>query len=377
MIVSYETAKEIAHKKFGVDPYFPKAGAQCSEKHVEYMLQVVWPLLASYRKVLVAQRAMSTYTALGMFAVGDTDIGHLGAGHIFYIDYPGKGKTILAKVPSLVVGGTSSRFQGAPDALTTDFTGNRIIDFDEDGKRVFRLVEGPGFSQIILYDEVNRTNPRAQAALLEVMGEGTITIAGETHKVKPFIIFTANPVEKEGVFPLNEALLDRIMFQILGQDFTAEDFTEILRRTDEFDSLELEQVCDIEKVAEIRRFFYKNIRISDEVLNCIGRVCEALNRPSDLAFMKKIEQEVGGQVVVSSISGRGAVHLKGAARVLAALRYRDYVTPDDVYKVLLPVLRHRFIFAPGVLPFLKAELGHRDTLATRDAIIKDIVQEIW
>ena len=112
-------AQRFANPDFGLDPYFKRVAGriECSEKHLEYMLQVVWPLLSSYRLVIVGQRAMTTYTTLGMFAVGDRDLDHLGAGHVLYVDYPGKGKTLLASVPAIVLGGTFGHLQGDPEKI--------------------------------------------------------------------------------------------------------------------------------------------------------------------------------------------------------------------------------------------------------------------
>ena len=192
------------------------------------MFRIMWPLLASYRKVIVAQRAMTTYTALGQVAVGDHDLEYLGPGHVLYTDYPGKGKTLLAKIPAIVLGGTFSRFQGAVDNQPSDYTGNRIIDVDAEEKRYFRLVKGPAFADIQLIDEVNRNTPRMLGALLERFSEGKVTIFGESHSMLPaFGLFTMNPIETEGTSPLPEALLDRIMFKLTGEWFVAKQFAEI------------------------------------------------------------------------------------------------------------------------------------------------------
>ncbi len=380
MGIKTKDAERFLPKGFEMDPCFSDT-AECSEKHVRYMLSIVWPILDSYRRVLVSQRQMTTYTTMGMFAVGDTDLGHLSPGHISLLDYPGKGKTILAKVPALAVGGTFGRIQGAPDKLPSDITGNRILDYDTDGKRVFVLEKGPVFSDFLLADEVNRLSPRTQSALLEVLGEGSVTIFRETHQASPFVIFTANPVESEGTYPMSDALLDRIMFQVVGNQFPSGVYKEILDRTDTFDSIQLQQVCTVEDVNTVRKFFFKNVYISPDVRNLIGRVCEFLNTSHRYDFLSDLEIQFGGKkrrkIIDYAISGRGAVHLKGASRVMAAFRYREYVTPDDVYKVLLPILRHRVIFVRGALEFFKEEWGHTNILTTRDKIISTLLQRVW
>ena len=182
MSLSLGSVSRFIDPDFGPDPYFEKIlnPKPAGDKHIEYMFKIIWPLLASYRKVLVAQRAMTTYTVLSQIAAGERDLDYLGAGHILYTDYPGKGKTLLAKIPSMVLGGVFSRFQGANDNLPSDFTGNRILDIDYNGKRFFRFVQGPAFGDFILVDEVNRNPPRTLSSLLEPFGEGTVTNFGET-----------------------------------------------------------------------------------------------------------------------------------------------------------------------------------------------------
>ena len=379
MGITRTEAQKFILPDFGMDPYFPKE-ARCGEEHVRHMLQVVYPILASYRKVLIGKKSpMPTYTALGMFAVGDTDQGHHGTGHIWLIDLPGKGKTLLAKVPAILVGCEVGRFQGVPDALTADYTGNYIIDFDDEGKRYFRLVKGPGFAPIQLIDEVNRLSPRAQSALLEVLSEGTITIAGKTHKLpySPFCIFTSNPIETEGTNPVGKALSDRMMFQITGETFDAEIFASILKHTDTFDSVELKQICDLDRVQEIREFFYRSVILDDKIAMLIGRLCERMNNPGRFHLLRQYEETHGGIVVETAISGRGDVHLKGAARAMAAFKYRNFITPDDVYKVARHVLRHRVVFAKGVTRTLQEELKLNSEIAARDVLIDTLVTEAW
>lgn len=368
---------------FGPDPYFERVAgeAECEEKHIEYMFRIVWPLIASYRKVIVAQKAMTTYTALGMFAAGDRDLDHLGAGHILYVDYPGKGKTLLAGVPAIVLGGTCGRLQGDPEKTPTEYTGNRIIDVDENGRKFFRLIKGPAFADIQLCDEINRLSPDTMSALLEVFCEGHITIFGERHKVRPFGLLTMNPIETEGTRKLIEALLDRIMFKITGEWFAAHQFADILERTSEFKKIRgtLKQVCSIDTVHEIREYFFNNVYVSREIReNYIGHFAEVSNKPHKFRCLMNLRDKFGGDVVKSGLSGRGVSHWEGAAKALAAFRYRNFTLPDDFLKVLLPISRHRIKFAPGVLEFF-TELWSdcSDTDAAADKIICQLIKEAW
>ena len=365
---------------FGPDPYFDPKKVKCGPEQVQNIQRVIWPLIASYRKVLVAQKAMTTYTTVGMFAVGDADLRHFGAGHVLYTDKPGKGKSLLAGVPAVVLGGSASRFQGTPDNLPSDYLGNRIIDIDETGRRFFRLVKGPAFADIQLLDEINRNSPRTMSAFLEAIGEGNITIFNEEHKVNPFVIFTMNPIETEGVYPILEALLDRIMFKITGNWFVAKEFAEIDDRASSFDVLAgtLKQVCGMATVMEIREFFHKNIYVDIDLKEKrMGHFAEVSNDPHKFGCLKKFSGKFGSPVVLGGLSGRGFRHWVGASKTIAAFRYREYVTPEDAQKTILPVLRHRLFFAPGAVKFLTEEFRFRDSDETIDAVIREMIREAW
>lgn len=377
--ISPEAAQKFVPDGFVLDRKFPRGGATCGEEHVRYMVKFVSPFVQSLEQVIVGQKQMIHYTALGLIAVGDRDIGHSGAGHIFFVTPFGTGKTLLAKVPALVLEGTSGRTQGGPDALPSDILGNRIIDFDENGKRYFSLIKGPAFTAIQLHDEVNRNTPRALAALLEIAGEGKITIPGEPEPfvVNPFMIFTANPVETAGTNPVPEALLDRIMFMMRGEKFTADVFTNILRRTRGFPSLKLQKVGTVEEMNEVRQFFHETIHVSSQMETFIGQLFENLDNSHRYPSIQKLHEEVQKTVIVSAPQGRGAIHLEGAARALAALRYRNFIIPDDVLKVLLPVIRHRTVMASSVLTHFMHEWKTRDSLEVKDRIITTLIQEAW
>ena len=365
---------------FGSDPYFDPKKVKCGPEHVKIMQRVAWPLIASYRKVLVSQGAMTTYTAIGMFAVGDADLHHFGAGHVLYVDKPGKGKSLLAGVPAIVLGGTASRFQGTSDNLPSDYLGNRIIDLDENEKRFFRLIKGPAFADIQLLDEINRNSPRTMSAFLEVIGEGGITIFNETHSVNPFVIFTMNPIETEGVYPILEALLDRIMFKITGDWFIAKEFAEIDDRASNFDVLSgsLKQVCGTATVREIREFFHKNIYVDPELKEKrMGLFAEISNSPHKFGCLEKLSAKFGSPIILGGLSGRGFRHWVGASKTMAAFRYREFVIPEDAQKTVLPVLRHRLFFAPGAVKFITEEFKLRDSDEAVDFIIKTLIKEAW
>lgn len=378
-------AQRFASPDFGLDPYFKRVAgrAECSEKHLEYMFRIMWPFLAQIRKFIVSQKAMTSYSAIASVAPGDRDGEFIGPGHILYVDFPGKGKTLLGKIPAIVLGGTFARFQGAVDNLPADYLGHRYPDFDDKGKRVYKLEEGPAFADIQLHDEANRNTDKTQGAILPVIAEGKIIIAGEKneHKIIPWAIFTMNQIESEGVYPIIEALADRIMFKIRGDWFTAKHFAEIAERSAHFDELRrgLKRVCGISTVHEIREFVLKKIYIDPNLEeNRMGRFAEISNNPQRFGYLKWYSNQFGGgPLIQSGMWGRAFTHWVGAAKALAMFRYRDYVVGDDARKILPPILRHRMVFAPGVVRRFKKIFGHTDENETIDRIILDLIKEAF
>lgn len=383
MAWSESAVQRFVDPDFGPDPYFRRVAgrAECNERHLEYMFRIVWPFMASDRRVIVGQKAMTTYRTLGIFAVGDRDLRFLSAGHVLLSDYPGKGKTLLAGVPAMVLGGTYGRLQGDAELTPTDYRGNRIIDLDDRGKKYFRLIKGPAFSDFHLVDEVNRLSDDMMAAFLEVLCEGRITIFGQTEDVRPFVIMTMNPIETEGTRKLGWAFLDRIMFKLTGEWFTAKHYADILERTSDFKNIRrgLKQICNVQTVHEIREFFHETVYVDREIREGrVGRFVEISNDPYRFGYLQDISKVFGGKVILSGISGRGVNHWEGAAKALAAFRYREYATESDFLKVLLPIARHRIRFAPDVLDFFTEKWQDcPDTDATADKIIRQLIKEAW
>ncbi len=382
------TFSSVSHLKdpdFGLDPYFERYLARgqvsCSEKQVEYMLKILWPLLAQYRQFIVSQKAMISYTSLAPIAPGDRDGEYLGPGHILYEDFPGKGKTLLGGIPAVVLGGTFGRFQGAFDNQSEDYLGHLVPELDEGGNRIFKFEEGPAFDDIQLHDEFNRNTEKMQGVMLPVLGEGKIVTGGKIHRRKPFAILTMNQIEHEGVNPIIEAMADRIMFKIRGQWFGAKDFAEIDDRSVKFDELRrrLKRVCDISTIHEIREFVLKEIHIDAELkVKRMGRFAEVSNDPQRFGFLKWYSDQLDGRPIIKSgMWGRAFTHWTGAARALAFFRYRNYVLPEDARKVLLPILRHRAVFAPGVIRRFSNLFGYTDQGDTVDRILSDLIKEAF
>ncbi len=255
----------------------------------------------------------------------------LAGGHILLEDFPGLGKTILAKSLASALGLEFKRIQFTPDLLPGDITGSYIYDRSTNE---FVLRRGPVFSQIILADEINRASPKTQSALLEAMQEVQVTLEGETMKLtEPFIVIaTQNPIEYEGTFPLPEAQLDRFLVKLAVGYPGLEDEQEILRRRRERlqDQVEIQQVIDAESLLKMRQVV-ERIFIEPDLEKYIARLVHATREDKRIA--------VGS-------SPRGSLALLKLSRAQAVLEGRDYVLPDDIKSFVLPALGHRLILEP-------------------------------
>ena len=255
----------------------------------------------------------------------------LVGGHVLVEGVPGTAKTLLAKALSRSLGLGFGRMQFTPDMLPSDVTGGVILTAGE-----LRFRPGPVFTNLLLADEINRTAPKTQAALLEAMGEGQVTVDGKTHPLpQPFmVVATQNPIEYEGTYPLPEAQLDRFIMKIEVGYPSAENEAKMLRlRRRGTDPATLDDVAAItsgEALLEARSNV-DLVDVTDEVLTYLLEVVRATR------VLPAVEL---------GASPRAAVHLLAAARAIAALADRSFVTPDDVARVAAPVLRHRLILRP-------------------------------
>lgn len=336
-----------------MDAYFPKRGATCGEEHVRNVLRGPYAFMHGCARRMVAQRGMISWSGIGLFAFGDRDSKHFGAGHTALLGQPGSGKTLLAKTAEEILQMDPKRIQGTIDLMPSDITGTSVLDIDENGKRYFKFVKGPIFAKYLIVDEITRISMRSQSAFLEAMSEGQVTWGGVTYQADPFIVATSN---EEGVEKLLDALSDRLMFQVRVKPFTAADFTEILYRTQDFQRVNLAPVCDYKAVLEIRQFFHDTVHVSAEMRDFMGKLADTIGTIDGTGLLRHIREKLGFTANDPflkpgswPLSGRSITHLEGAARVLAAMRYRDYVTFADVYKVLLPIIRHRTHFMPNAL----------------------------
>ena len=255
----------------------------------------------------------------------------LAGGHVLLEDFPGLGKTLAARSFAQTLGLDFGRVQFTPDLLPADLTGSFIYD---QKKGEFHFRAGPLFTGVLLADEINRTPPKTQAALLEAMQERQVTVEGETFALKPpfHVLATANPIEYEGTYPLPEAQLDRFLLRVGFGYPTGDEEWEVLRRRVDRQREEqtLRTVTFPEELLAIQAAV-ETVTVDPS----IGRYCVAL----------AAETRRHGQTLVGS-SPRGALALMLTARAQAVIAGRDYVTPEDVKAVAVPALAHRITIRP-------------------------------
>lgn len=279
-------------------------------------------LLANMEKVMVGKEKVLTLILTALFA----------GGHVMLEDVPGTGKTKLAKSLAASLTGTFKRIQFTPDLLPSDVTGMNVYN-RQTGE--FELRRGPVFANILLADEINRATPRTQAGLLESMEEGQVTIDGESMQLpRPyFVIATQNPIETAGTFPLPEAQLDRFMMKLSVGLPSKEEEAAILNRFGKEDPYEkLTAVMELDSVKELQERV-KEVFVHREVENYMVEVTAA-TRKKDKVLM--------------GASPRAALALLRACKAYAALQGREYVIPDDVKILAVPVLAHRLKLSYGV-----------------------------
>ena len=251
----------------------------------------------------------------------------LAGGHVLLEDVPGTGKTTMAKALSKSLSCGFSRVQFTPDLLPADITGTRIYN-QKDG--AFTFIKGPAFTNILLADEINRATPRTQSALLECMEERQITEGGVTYRLEePFLVIaTQNPVETQGTFPLPEAQLDRFLIKLsLGYPDEEEAVFLLERFIHQQPMAQLQPVAQAEEVAQAAKLCTE-CKVSADVMRYMAKLCEAARNPEKVRL---------------GPSPRALLALMRCCQALAAIRGRDYVIPDDVKELALPVLAHRIV----------------------------------
>ena len=279
----------------------------------------------------------------------------LSGGHVIIEGVPGTGKTLLVKVLSKLITADFRRIQLTPDILPSDILGTNIFDLNS---REFVLKKGPIFTEILLADEVNRTPPKTQAALLEAMEEQQITLDGDTMLLPPlfWVVATQNSLEFEGTYPLPEAQLDRFLFKLVV-DYPAKEAEKQMllnvQKGFKAKKLDLDQIQAIATVADILtlRQQVQKVQVEDNIFDYLLNLVERTRQHPDL---------------VLGASPRSTVAWLNATKANACISGRDYVTPDDVKDVAAPLLRHRLLLKP------EAQLDN----VQMDEVIASILKQI-
>ncbi len=279
----------------------------------------------------------------------------LAEGHILFEGVPGVAKTLLARTFSAGLSLDFGRVQFTPDLMPGDIIGTNLFNFQTNQ---FTLTKGPIFTQLLLADEINRTPPKTQAALLQAMQERSVTIDTSTYELGDgfMVIATQNPIEQEGTYPLPEAQLDRFLFKVVLGYPTRDEERAIVHRHGHRTTMPrladfaLRPVADLGTIVQMRQVIVQ-IRVSDAIIDYIVDLIRATRERPSISY---------------GASPRAATMLTTAARAYAAIQGRDFVLPDDVKALAVPALRHRIVLAPG------AEIEG----LTTEQVVRQIVEQV-
>lgn len=281
---------------------------------------------AELQKVIVGQNEVIEQLFAAIFT----------GGHCLLEGVPGLAKTLMVSTLAQILDVSFKRIQFTPDLMPSDITGTNVLDEDEKGRREFRFVEGPIFTNILLADEINRTPPKTQAALLQAMQEREVTVGRNTYDLpEPFFtIATQNPIEQEGTYPLPEAQLDRFMFNIKVGYPSAEEEEKILAATTRNEKVEVRKILSSRAIVNLQKLVH-SVAVSEHVIKYVSRLVRA-TRPRDESAPEFVRE-----LVDWGAGPRAGQFLIQGGKALAAMEGKFSVGIAHVQKIAIPVLRHR------------------------------------
>ncbi len=310
-------------------------------------------IIREIKKVIVGQDEVIEQVLISLFV----------GGHSIVTGVPGLAKTLLIKTLADVLDLGSNRIQFTPDLMPSDITGTDIIEEDRaTGRRELVFMKGPIFTNVLLADEINRTTPKTQSALLEAMQEHRVTVQGKTYALEEpfFVLATQNPIELEGTYPLPEAQLDRFMFNIVIDYLSEEEEIQVVRQTTSLQELALERPLGREEVLAIQRLI-RRVPASDEVTRYAVRLARATRPTSDGLAPDFVRRWVSWGASV-----RASQYLILGAKTRALARGRYHVSFQDVRALALPVMRHRILL----------NFHAQSERVSTDEIIKELLEKI-
>jgi MoxR-like ATPase len=321
-------------------------------KAVEKLGEARDAVVSELRKTIVGMDDVINEMMIAIFA----------RGHCLLVGVPGLAKTLLVSSLAETMSLSFKRIQFTPDLMPSDITGTELLQEDpETHERRFKFQKGPVFTNLLLADEINRTPPKTQAALLEAMQEKRISSGGEDYKLDEpfFVLATQNPIEQEGTYPLPEAQLDRFLFNIMVKYPSKSEELDIMRSVTNDEEPKLKEVVDGPTILEFQHLV-RRIPVADHVFEYAAALVRATrpDEPDAPEFVKKLMSWGAGP--------RASLNLILAGKARAALRGRCHVSTDDVREVCLPILRHR------VIPNFAA----RSEKMTSDSLIEKLLEEI-
>src|SRR6202035_3664665 len=303
--------------------------AAALQKRIERFRSVRDGILEQVRQVIVGQDEVLDQIMIGLFV----------GGHCLITGLPGTAKTLMVRTIAQTLGLAFRRIQFTPDLMPSDITGTDIIEEDPTtGRRTWTFVPGPIFSNVLLADEMNRTPPKTQSALLEAMQERSCTVRGNQYTIRPpfFVLATQNPIELEGTYPLPEAQLDRVIFNVLLDYLSADHEVKVLDLTTTTHQAQVDAVTTAEEILDFQ-IVVRMVPIADSIARYAVNLVRATRAtdPSAPDFVKKY--------VNFGASVRAAQFLVLAAKARALMKRRYHVTYEDITLLMKPILRHRIL----------------------------------